>query len=558
MNYADDRRDRRARWENSHDDIYQDYVKALKDHDPELLGRTLRDMGWNRHALFHYAQAWAMNPSSPERCGDFAQMAEFAGLVEVGVWALLAERDLYHKDTVCNTSPQTEFVFTYNDHPRDPTWLQQITPPVQDCGCGCQECGSPLLKDIMALCPVSSDQSHAVIRDIIDYIQHAPSRSNKIPSVGVILNYINGKHRAPTPPEPELSPRLMFWKDNQDYPALPQVLQMILMKLLYLSIPQLAAEAVCHAKIDELTARQEYKSHHAYWLLIRSLVLGERVKAHRKSLHKPIWEHLWGCDHDKDRNIERLPWIEQLRNMINPLGRITWSHLPTITYTLPSNMSSATPIFLLGDSHVLSLAWQTLDIPSPTGMTRKRLVVPAVVTGLKAWHVRKKTNFFTKTNMMTLIQRLPRGTRTILLSAGEIDCREGLGGPKLQGYKDICKSDVERTVRIFIQSLTELALECNLQILVLPVSPHAFRRTGRVAGQLARRETTRSWNQCLRANRSQANVFLLDYVEALLDTADDGYVLHKAYNADGTHLNSGHASLLANSIIECGCKLDLV
>ena len=192
-------------------------------------------------------------------------------------------------------------------------------------------------------------------------------------------------------------------------------------------------------------------------------------------------------------------------------------------------------------------------------MHLRRQIIPAVVTGLKAWHTRRQTRFFTRTNLLAILQRIPSSdSQTILLSAGEIDCREGLGGPQLEGYTQNCLDHVPRTVAVFVQALSELAHETGKQILVLPVAPHGYRRTGRVTSQQSRRETMQMWNQELRHALPRPGVFLLDYVDSVLDPTEDGYVLNPLFNADGTHMNSAFGRFLAQAVADCGCNLNLL
>lgn len=115
MNYAEDRLDRRARYDDAaskKDDsasaridggggvssLWADYQQALElisnkqtqAQGHVLLGKTLRDVGWCRHATFHYGMAFRY--SWKQHVGDYAQMLEFAGLAELGVVALLCYR----------------------------------------------------------------------------------------------------------------------------------------------------------------------------------------------------------------------------------------------------------------------------------------------------------------------------------------------------------------------------------------------------------------------------------------------------------------------------------
>jgi hypothetical protein len=164
--------------------------------------------------------------------------------------------------------------------------------------------------------------------------------------------------------------------------------------------------------------------------------------------------------------------------------------------------------------------------------------------------------------------------RTIIISAGEIDCREGIGGSLLQGYYHDCNDAITRTVIDYLTSLTNIAHEYKLQILVMPVAPHAYRsqKNGKSMGRARRRETTHLWNETLRRCLQRPNndddvvdprsvydgIYLLDYHESLqqLDTNSPvGYVLHPSYNADYTHVNSAIIPLVEEAINKSGCDM---
>ena len=202
-----------------------------------------------------------------------------------------------------------------------------------------------------------------------------------------------------------------------------------------------------------------------------------------------------------------------------------------------------------------------------------RTLVPYPATGIKAWHTREQTQFFTHHSLRTSLQRLPPGCRTVLLSAGEIDCREGIGGEKLSGYYSSCDDAVRNTVREYVRAAIHLATEHNLQILLLPVAPHAFRnaKKGKAAGRDQRRERILLWNDLLREECSATSgaagngVYLLDYERDLRspdESSPVGFVLNRAFNADQTHLNSaflGHLeTALGRCIEEYGCKIELM
>jgi hypothetical protein len=225
---------------------------------------------------------------------------------------------------------------------------------------------------------------------------------------------------------------------------------------------------------------------------------------------------------------------------------------------------------------VLSLAWQTVRLPVPTaanGRWAEFVVVPVLVTGLKAGHCGKGVRFFTRTRLADGLRRLrAAGCATIAFSAGEIDCREGLGGPALAGYAKPCLDLVPAAVGRYLSSLRELldggdGAPGLRQILVLPVAPHALQATSRAAGQASRRETVRAWNEELR-NRlpsSPPGLFLLDYVDRLLAAGRDdaapsqpSYVLRGELAADSTHLSAAFARHFESAIVASGCDLSLL
>jgi hypothetical protein len=587
MNYAEDRLDRRARHAEGKDLLWKDYTEALQGSNHELLGRTLRDIGWNSHALYHYGQAWCeasalestaasgdsddvSSSGSWKAAGDYAQMAELAGFPEVGVLALLVYRargDIQ--------SPATTTLSLNGIDELDPSWLQQKEPSGRNCGCGLPECGSS-----MRFFP--GNDTSLVLVELATYCRDYAERQAITPIANEILGQQLNDNTLPDPDIPEL---LLFWRNSNEtttttqqlqpqFLPLPCVLQLLLIKLLYLTLPVLAAEAVAYTKFDEpVRLAADYKSHWAYYVFIKALSMGERSKPHRRRTDLvTAWDILWGLD-DRSSNKSVVPagesalvnyrsFFTRLRSNIEMSERTTQDALPPLLWQLPhtNTTTEPKPIYFVGDSHVLSLAWQTLWIPDSTGVSlHPRLVVPVITTGLKAWHVRYSTRFFTQTCLKALLQRV--SAPSIVVSAGEIDCREGLGGPLLEGYKQSCHDHVCQTVKEYVNALRELVVDPETavqQILVMPIAPHKQTSKGRVEAQAARRETSRAWNQELRSLLPiDGSVFLLDYETALQVPDQEAYILKPAFNADSTHMNAAFAPHLEEAIANCGCDLDL-
>ncbi|KAL3823870.1 hypothetical protein ACHAXA_005452 [Cyclostephanos tholiformis] len=648
----------------------------------EMTGRALRDSGLNAHASFHFGMAWIAchrllageegetNEEEKEgeewkwrSIGDYAQMCELSGFPELGVLAIL-----FHRAGGCPNDHNDDYY--YHDCHDDDGMDNDVDNPkfrqwrAMGCGCGVVGCGespcyvafptkSTVVDNVLeALGKDSStiggvdDDDFPKASDVLARLASIILMSNDDSDVGVakMSSFLRGAMR-------DVPSILRFWEGHRHHHhydddrlrhrwrILPPVIQLLLLKLLYsspLSGPflRLACVAVPHlaarftpASSEGRTLSRTYKSHWAYYVLVRSLVLGERTKERRRgacsggeantrSRHVPVWDVVFGMEEragggsmtkgggdvapigcgDFFRDILR--FVERSRASDDEWtgdipNRTSWS-LPPVVQQCISSFASHPPIFVVGDSHVLSLAWQTLRIDlSRTvkydGGPVFRTAIPFPATGIKAWHVRSSTRFFTHYNLRVCLDRLSRTMRgdcnrtakTIIFSAGEIDCREGIGGSLLQGYYRDCGDAVRRTVTEYLTALSDLAREYRLQILVMPVAPHAYRseKNGKSTGRARRRETTHIWNETMRSDlgcgwgrrtsthstdcveNKNNRVYLLDYEMHLhQDDANSpvGYVLHSKYNADYTHVNSAIVPLVEDAILNCGCDLTVL
>jgi hypothetical protein len=85
------------------------------------------------------------------------------------------------------------------------------------------------------------------------------------------------------------------------------------------------------------------------------------------------------------------------------------------------------PIYVVGDSHVCSNGCQSVLLPcdGESDKLTPHQLVPCLVTGVKLWHLRKKSSFYTKFCFWDRIASIPSGS-PVIISLGEIDCREGI------------------------------------------------------------------------------------------------------------------------------------
>jgi hypothetical protein len=319
------------------------------------------------------------------------------------------------------------------------------------------------------------------------------------------------------------------------------------------------------------------------------------------------------------------------------------------------------PLFLVGDSHVLTYAWRSVRVQhvarSDAPSWKYRTCVPWLVTGLKAWHIQTSTKAATiyNTTPTTTITTTTTTTTTVttnstiatnttsaaatttaatatplpgphpirahlvqalsyiseyydksiphdqdrqhdedntstttttttatttkstapldvLISCGEIDVREGIGGALDKGkytkistntnthnvdstgsteFERLCAA-TRHTVTAFLDGLQELGRRLNLRLILLPVAPHASRpaKRGRWRMRARRRDTVKLFNAFVHEHMDQfspSHVVFLDYSSALYD--EDKAALDPKFDCDKTHLNAKVLTVLENALL---------
>ncbi|GKY95975.1 hypothetical protein MPSEU_000558000 [Mayamaea pseudoterrestris] len=618
MNYATDRLDRKSRSRIGLQGLFHDFQQALAETNHSRLAHVALHKGCNQAAAYHAGTAWMEDPDNSSLAGDYAQICELNGYPEIGLLALLCFRLRGRLKSVDDYS--TIIVKGTRSNQKDSPTFEDWSTKTASCGCRLSNCG--FAHCFVAMLPESIHAAQRVLRNY--FVSASKCSKSPVLTAHEILMSRSKKDKFDT--ERECSSHvpldLQFWnaKTNSNTRRLfPVVLQTLLIKLLYLTIPSLACELLVHVsplvlEDNKVKANMvvHHKSHMAYMVLIDALVFGSKhalVKPGRrhslKYFHVPVHDQCHGLDARRDfaftkgrrqednaSNSDLIAFDEGMEHenlcaggyseskigeftkKLDVVVQFASSHVilqsdpsrhvvpSPLTWLLPRTFPSANAesLYLVGDSHVLSLAWQLIQLPS--GDFRR--IVPVVVTGLKAWHVRPETRFFTRVNLANVLSTRIRSSRTILFSAGEIDCREGLGGPLLERYKaddTLIRAHVERTVQEYVDSLTKVVEDVSnslQQILVLPVAPHAAKGTSRIVGQASRWETTRIWNETLQQLLPSKNVHYLDYSSELLDKTCDSYTLLRALDADSTHMNAAFAPLLEKSIAASRCAQDLI
>ncbi len=121
-------------------------------------------------------------------------------------------------------------------------------------------------------------------------------------------------------------------------------------------------------------------------------------------------------------------------------------------------------VHVVGDSHCLPLAWQTVD----GGRT---VLQPHLVTGCKMWHLRPEGEFFPKHNWQRALDEVPDES-SVMFVLGEIDCREGLLVCISKGRYASLEEGIEVVVKIFLDEAVAVARRKRLRkVFIHPVAP---------------------------------------------------------------------------------------
>ncbi|KAJ1474766.1 hypothetical protein T484DRAFT_1910867 [Baffinella frigidus] len=209
------------------------------------------------------------------------------------------------------------------------------------------------------------------------------------------------------------------------------------------------------------------------------------------------------------------------------------------------------PLFMIGDSHVLSSAWAQV-----TFRGRPHTLTPKLITGLQAYHLRPGNKFLTVANAEECFKSLPEGTTEALWVVGEIDCRDGITGAVAKGKYASIEQGVEVAIAVYREAVKNFQERFGVTLYPVSVCPPTN------PAYKDRIKATRLFNNALRA----AYPNLLDMIKAthlfnnalraaypnLLDmaakaTTKEG-VLSPEYNCDGTHMNRRAVTLLQEEL----------
>jgi tetratricopeptide (TPR) repeat protein len=210
--------------------------------------------------------------------------------------------------------------------------------------------------------------------------------------------------------------------------------------------------------------------------------------------------------------------------------------LRAVPFPLPTIGEGLEPVYVVGDSHCLASAWQTVALRSGLRL----LFIPRLVTGMKCWHLRPESNFYTKRNFESALRSVPDRARVVFVF-GEIDCREGLLVAVEKGKYPSIEVGIEKAVQVYVKALETATRARGFKSFVHPVAPVL---------PITRGVVIRFTSALRRSVAASSSLQYLDFFEHLL-TPDGGKnepdfpnnpnligeALRPEYELDGTHLH---------------------
>ncbi|CAE7449251.1 Aste57867_8367, partial [Symbiodinium microadriaticum] len=209
-----------------------------------------------------------------------------------------------------------------------------------------------------------------------------------------------------------------------------------------------------------------------------------------------------------------------LSAMQDPLTPLRYSPFSTA-------IMDAKPLYVVGDSHSLSSAWTVISFGG-----ENRIIVPKLVTGLKQYHLRSESDFYTKESFNKTIASIPAGAEVIFL-VGEIDCREGLLVAVERDVYQSVEEGMEATVAIFKGVLTALIKKKKFKAYIHPILPVL---------DVTRSIVTTFNMQYERSVAGLQGCTWLDFYSSML--SNDGQHLKEEWQLDGTHVHPSYVALI--------------
>ncbi|XP_063422401.1 uncharacterized protein LOC134706948 isoform X2 [Mytilus trossulus] len=227
-----------------------------------------------------------------------------------------------------------------------------------------------------------------------------------------------------------------------------------------------------------------------------------------------------------------------LTNIRNEAAYFTCiSKVMTTKHNLQFDLEKEKFIYLVGDSHCITSAWQHIKFKEETVT-----IHPVLSTGTKIWHLREESQFYPKINFYNAIKVIPDNA-AVMLCFGEIDCREALLLCVEKSKYDSIEEAIDTVIDIYIEVIKDLYKKYNWNIYIHPVMPVLD----------ITRSLVMQFNLRLKQRiKKESTIKWLQFVDELLYTNEDNsLVLKDCYKFDGTHVHPRYTALLETSLRTC-------
>ena len=230
-------------------------------------------------------------------------------------------------------------------------------------------------------------------------------------------------------------------------------------------------------------------------------------------------------------------------------SQICYLLLPPLSKTSPpppaptAGPGGKRTVHVVGDSHSLSLHGVGVEAEGVWFQSR-------VAVGVKMKHFFERgegTKFFARTIFEGHLNRI-EGV-TVVVSCGEIDCREGVGGLAVQGFIngevewEEVEAEIRKVVDGYLMELEAVMESVGKTAYLMQIPQGRDRAGGRELSRAAKVKTVKAVNDRLRLYRGE-RVKGLDY-----DVNDeDGMKILNEFDGDGTHTNTRVAKPVAEAL----------
>jgi tetratricopeptide (TPR) repeat protein len=221
---------------------------------------------------------------------------------------------------------------------------------------------------------------------------------------------------------------------------------------------------------------------------------------------------------------------------ISQLARKIPFPIPVLTAE-SKHSSNDKVIYVVGDSHCLSSAWQGLTINSA-----EYVLYPKLVTGTKCWHLRPDCKFYTHANYLAALASIPANSSVIFVF-GEIDCREGLIVAVEKCKYERIEQGIELATDVYVKELENITKAKKLKSFVHPIVPVLD----------ITRPVVKQFNAILvekvkKSAQAGSGIQYLDFFEDLLTGESHEQFNLNQYGLDGTHMSPSYVPLLEREL----------